>query len=329
MGNKKWTASLIVLFVIFMYVLMRFAENASHIANAVESLSANKKVKAKTPHLALIAQELDNPYWRNIEDGAKAAAETYHVQVEYIAPLRTSVEEQLKLFEKAIASRVDGIVVQSLDEQTFAPIINKAVAAHIPVVTIDTDSPMSQRMAYVGTDNYAAGEKLGETVTDMTGGKGEIGVIIGSETSPSQKLRFDGFLSVIQKHPEMKIVDIEPSNISKIQAVLQTESILRKYPDISVMVGMSALDAAGILNAVTNLRNNHVQIFGFDDVEETLQAISNGRIQATIVQKPFRMGFESIKLLSQYLQGKKTQVENFTPTEVITKNNVYLEEKQN
>ncbi|GAA3330569.1 hypothetical protein GCM10020331_083650 [Ectobacillus funiculus] len=73
--------------------------------------------------------------------------------------------------KKAIVSKVDGIVVQSLDEQMFAPIINKAVNENIPVVTIDTDSPKSERVAYVGTDNYTAGEKLGEVVAEMTGGR--------------------------------------------------------------------------------------------------------------------------------------------------------------
>lgn len=326
MGSKRWTASLIVLFVLFVYVLIRFAANTNNIEKAVESLKTTQKAKGKTAHFILIAQELDNPYWRKIEQGAKKAALTYNVQVEYIAPLQTSVEEQMKLFEKAIVSKVDGIVVQSLDEQIFAPIINKAVKEHIPVVTIDTDSPKSERVAYVGTDNYTAGEKLGEAVAEMTGGEGEIGVIIGSETSTSQKLRFNGFLSVVQKYPQMKVVEVKSSNISKIQAVLQAESMLKKHPDISIMVGMSALDAIGILNATTNMRRNNVQIFGFDDVEETLQAISNGHIQATIVQKPFDMGFQSIKILRQHLQGKAMKVEHFTPTEVITKNNIHLEE---
>lgn len=327
MGNKKWIISLLLLCALFIYILLRFAVNAQQIEKDVASLQTNESSKKGKYHFVLIAQELDNPYWRAIERGVKAASAEYDVQVEYIAPLRTSVEEQVKLLEKAIASKVDGIVVQSLDEATFAPIIDKAVAAHIPVVTIDTDAPTSQRVAYVGTDNYAAGERLGEIVADMTGGKGAIGVIVGSEASPSQQQRLEGFISVINKHPQMKIVDVLPSNISRIQATLQAESLLRKHREISIMVGTSALDAIGILNAAQNLYINDIKIFGFDDVEETLQAVSNESVQATIVQKPFDMGFQSIKILSSYLQGTNIELENFTPIEVITKTNVSLEEK--
>lgn len=327
MGNKKWIISLILLCLLFIYIFLCFAVNVRHIEKDVENLQTKGPIKNGKYHFVLIAQELDNPYWRAVEQGVKAASAEYDVQVEYIAPLRTSVEEQVKLLEKAIASKVDGIVVQSLDEKTFAPIIDKAVAAHIPVVTIDTDAPMSQRAAYVGTDNYAAGEQLGEIVAEMTGGKGAVGVIIGSEEPLSQKLRLDGFVSVINKHPQMNIVDVLPSNISRIQATLQAESMLRKHPEISIMVGTSAMDAIGILNATKNLQINHIKIFGFDDVEETLRAVSDGSIQATIVQKPFYMGFQAIKILSSYWKRQEVELENYTPIEVITKTNVSLEEK--
>ncbi|GAA3330567.1 hypothetical protein GCM10020331_083640 [Ectobacillus funiculus] len=104
----------------------------------------------------------------------------------------------------------------------------------------------------------------------------------------------------------MKVVEVMSSNISQIQAVLQGESMLKKHPDMSIMVGMSALDAIGILNATTNMRRNNVQIFGFDDVEETLQAISNGHIRATIVQKnPLIWAFNLSKFCASIYRGKQ------------------------
>jgi ribose transport system substrate-binding protein len=328
MGERKWTISLILLFVLFLYVLIHFVINTIHIEKTVQDLEDRKIVTKNKSHFIFISQEYDNPYWRKVEQGADDAADRLGVSLEYVGPFRTSAEEQIKLLEKAIASQVDGIIVQSLDEKTFTPVINKAISQHIPVITIDTDAPKSNRIAYVGTDNYAAGEQLGKTVAKFTKGSGKIGVIIGSDSSESQQMRLNGFLTIIKKYPKLHVVDILPSNISKIQATLQSESMLRNYKDISIMVGTSALDAVGILNATKNLHENKIKIFGFDDLEETLQAVSNQSIQATIIQKPNEMGFQSVRLLVDSLQGRGINKENFTPTEVVTKKNVYQEEKR-
>ncbi|WP_146024920.1 substrate-binding domain-containing protein, partial [Pseudomonas sp. FW305-BF6] len=90
--------------------------------------------------------------------------------------------------------------------------------------------------------NYKAGIQLGQTVAQMTNGKGNIGIIIGSETSESQKMRLNGLLNVIGQYPNLHVIDRSSSNISKIQASLQAEPMLRKYNNINIMVGISALD---------------------------------------------------------------------------------------
>ncbi|MBO9131056.1 sugar-binding protein [Bacillus sp. 165] len=319
MEEKKWSISLSLLFLLFVYVLIHFEINANNIENAVQKLQGREVDSKKKLHFVLISQEFDNPYWRKVQQGANVAAKNSNVNVEYIGPLRTSPEEQIKLLEKAIASQVDGIIVQSLDEKTFAPVIDKAVSQHIPVITIDTDAPKSKRIAYVGTNNFSAGEQLGKIVAAKTNGVGKIGIIIGSEKSESQQMRLNGFLNVVKKYPKLQVKAIETSNISIIQAKLQAENMLRNNTDVSIMVGTSALDAIGILNASKNLKLNKIEIFGFDDIEGTLQAVRNESIRATVIQKPYEMGLQSVRLLIDSLQGKVIEKENFTPTEVVTK----------
>ncbi|WP_027408832.1 sugar-binding protein [Anoxybacteroides tepidamans] len=325
MTNKRWTISLICMFFLFLYVLIHFVISTQRIEKTVEQLRQTARPSSSQPHFVLISQEFDNPYWRKIARGAKDAAKYYHINVEYIGPLRTSIDEQIKLLEKAIASRVDGIIVQSLNDSRFTPFINKAMDEHIPVITIDTDAPMSRRLSYVGTNNFAAGQLLGETVVSRAVGKKKIGVIIGSDASESQQLRLQGFKSVIERHPSFKIAAVASSNISRTQASIQAEIMLRAHPDISVMVGTSALDAVGILMATKNLHRDDIQIFGFDDVEETLQAIQQGKIAATVVQKPYDMGFSAVELMVEYLSGKNINKEHFTDTKVVDKTNVWME----
>jgi len=325
MSNKRWTLTFLFLIILFLYVFIQFIWTSKQMEETVEALDKRVSLHEEPPHFILIAQEFDNPYWRKVEKGAQDAAKKFQVEVEYVAPLRTSIVEQIKLLEKAIASKVDGIIVQSLDEEAFTPIINKAISKNIPIITIDTDAKASRRLSYVGTDNFAAGQLLGKTVVDMTTGQHKIGVIIGSESSDNQQERLDGFLSVIKQHPRLEVVEVQASNISRIQASIQADIMLRKYPDISVMVGTSALDAIGMTVAVKNLQRSDIQIFGFDDVEETLLAIKKGEITATIIQKPYEMGFIAVQLMSKHLQGQPIPNVYFTSSKKVDASNVQME----
>ncbi|MBB5355354.1 ribose transport system substrate-binding protein [Anoxybacillus mongoliensis] len=322
MAQKKWTISLIIFLVLFLYVFFHFITVTKQLEKTVAKLQHEQKMMSHFPHVILISQEFDNPYWRKIEQGAKEAGKQYDVNIEYIGPLRTSIEEQVKLLEKAIASRVDGIIVQNLKDEAFTPLIDKAISRNIPVITIDADAPKSRRIAYVGTNNFEAGRLLGQAVVSRVEGKQEIGVIIGTDTSENQRLRLQGFLSVITEYPRLKVVSVASSNISRIQASIQAEQMLRKQPNISVMVGTSALDAIGIRMAIKNLHREDIQIFGFDDVEETMEAIKEGDIVATVVQKPYDMGYSAVKLMADHLSGKQIDKEHFTATGVIDYQNI-------
>ncbi|MEH6937899.1 sugar-binding protein [Bacillus sp. JJ664] len=325
MKFDKWILSFTILLILFIYVLLRYEASSNQIERAIESLSISEDKKVGKKHFILIGQEYDNPYWKSVNKGAKDSAKKYDINIEYVAPLRTSVDEQLKLLEKAVASKVDGIIVQSIDNQKFTPIINQAISKNIPVITIDTDAPDSLRKSYIGTDNYKAGIQLGQTVAQMTNGKGNIGIIIGSETSESQKMRLNGLLNVINQYPNLHVVDRSSSNISKIQASLQAERMLRKYDNINIMVGISALDAIGISNATNNVFDREIQIYGFDGLEETMKGIIDHKIKATIVQKPYDMGYKGVELLYKAIHGEQIVKINHTPTEVITSDNVLQE----
>ncbi len=134
-----------------------------------------------------------------------------------------------------------------------------------------------------------AGKRMGELVVNDAGGKGRIGVIIGSELADNQQLRLDGFRSIILNTAGFEIVAVRSSNISRIQAAKQTEALLNRYTDIQTMVGLSSLDAAGIVEGVKAANRADVRVFGFDDLEETRQGIAQGAIIASVVQQPKRL----------------------------------------
>ncbi|WP_134701258.1 sugar-binding protein [Ammoniphilus sp. YIM 78166] len=317
MSDKKWKVGLIALSMIVIYLFIGFAINARTIDNVVALLRGAEVSSSQRYHVVLIEQEQRHPYWQLIERGALDAAKIYDLELEYTGPVRNNMEEQIKLLEKAIASKVDGIIVQGLNDEKFTPVINKAIDKGIPVLTIDTDAPTSRRLTYVGTDNFRAGNRLGHMVVQATGGQGKIGVLIGSDKAENQMLRLNGLKHVIDQFPGLEIVAVRPSNISRIEAVEQAIAVLAQHPEIDTMVGTSALDALGMVQAKNHVGRYEIRIIGFDDLPETLDGIRKGEIVSTLAQKPYLMGYDSIRLLHDHFRGRPLPKEHYTEVEVI------------
>jgi len=322
MSKTRWTMALVGILLVFGYFLYKFMSPALEINHLVQDMNQSSAKHESMKHVVLIAQELDNPFWRTVEQGARTSAAQRGIAIEYMGPNRINPSEQKRLLEKAIAGKPDAILLQGVKDPNYAQLIDQAVDQGIPVITVDADQPDSKRLTYVGTDNLEAGRRMGELVVSRGDGKGKIGVIIGSETADNQQLRLEGFRSVISRMKGYEIVAVRTSNISRMQAATQTEELLRQHGDMKTMVGLSALDAAGIVEGMRAANRSGLQVLGFDDVEATVQGIASGIITASIVQHPLEIGARSIELLEGYFEGTTPPVQQFIATHVMDRNHL-------
>ncbi|MBW4085228.1 sugar-binding protein [Paenibacillus sp. S150] len=320
--DKKWLSGVIVLFLLLAYLFIGFANHSARMGKIVKELSGHPAEDNPGYHIVLIEQERYHPYWEMVERGAKASADKYGIDIEFTGPVRNNMEEQISLLEKAIAAQADAIIVQGLNDEKFTPVIDKAVNRGIPVITIDTDAPASRRLAYVGTDNVAAGETLGRMVVQTTGGQGKIGVIIGSDLAKNQLQRLNGLSNIVKNYSGLKIIDVRSSNISHMEAIQQAAEMLELHPEINVMVGTSSTDVLGILQVSKRLKRIPMTIIGFDNQAETLAAIRRGDIEATVAQQPYLMGDMAVRLLYEHFQGITLKQQYFTGVKVLNKDNV-------
>ncbi len=106
-----------------------------------------------------------------MELGAKEAAAQLGMKIDYMGPIRINPAEQMNLLEKSIAAKPDAIFVQGIKEQHYDLLISKAIDQGIPVITVDADEPAEPTIAYVGTDNWEAGRRMGELVVKDAAGK--------------------------------------------------------------------------------------------------------------------------------------------------------------
>ncbi|WP_284638437.1 substrate-binding domain-containing protein [Paenibacillus silviterrae] len=304
MSNRSWNIVVITLSILFATGLAMFLFSTLRIHQWVGSLTQEQPAGDRPKRIMLISQELDNPFWRTVEQGAREASAAHAYELDYAGPFRINPLEQRKLLEKAIAAKVDALLVQGLGDPAYRELIDQAVAQGIPVITVDTDERDSKRLAYVGSNHTEAGERMGRLVAEASGGRGRIGVLVGELQASNQRERLDGFRSVIGRYPELSIVEVRSSHISRLQASRQAEELLLKHPGVGYMIGFSTLDAVGILDAVKRVQANGMTIFGFDDLRETMEGIQACTISATLVQQPREMGQTAVSLLHDFFAGR-------------------------
>ena len=287
--------------------------------------------KAKdTYHFVLVPEELDNDYWRLVEKGAKAAARELDVDLEYIGPRQANIDEHLRILKKAAAAKVDGIITQGLTEVEFVPVINEIVDKNIPVLTIDTDAPTSWRVGYIGTDNYYAGFIAGRALVEDTQGMVNVAIITGSLTAVHQQQRVRGFRDAVKNEKRIRIVAVEESHITRVQAAEKTYTILKKHPEVNAFYGTSALDAIGIARVVEQFhREQETYIIGFDTLPETIEYLQKGTIEATVVQEPYEMGYRAVKMMADIVAGHDVPAITNTETKVIRKEDLPLRPARN
>ncbi|AOM81586.1 sugar-binding protein [Salisediminibacterium beveridgei] len=273
--------------------------------------------------LALITEQMDHEYWHIVEEGVQEAGEELNIEVKYLGTRRTNYDEQSKMMDMQIAGGVDGIIVQAVNEAMFQPLIDKAVDRGIPVLTIDTDAPSSNRASYIGTDNYEAGYAAGTALADDLDGSATVAIITNSLTSTHQKLRVEGFEDAVDEYDQIDIVTVAVSNNTRIEAEQEAAAIINQHEDVDAFYGTSALDGIGIADALEgHRREEDIYTVAFDSLDETLSLLNDGAIDTIIAQQPYEMGYRSVVTMKGILEGLHYPSIQHTSVDVITLDNV-------
>jgi ribose transport system substrate-binding protein len=308
-------------------ILIFIAFNCILLYSLREVKTADGQLK---PKIVLICHVYTNPYWQYVKLGAEKAAEERNAVIEFEGPDNASSEEGIKFINMAYAAKVSGIIAYVQDEEKYIPVVNKAVEGGIPVVTVDSDAPKSKRLAYVGTDNKAAGKEGAREMISQVGSEGKIAIIMGGRNVTNQVERVSGFTEYITQNSSLVISTIESSDSFLLEAELAAKKILINNSDIKALFCTSALDGEGASKAVSSLgMAGKVKIICFDDLPETLNRIRKGIITSTIVQKPYAMGYRAVNIIMDDLEGKSSKSVNLTDVITVNKENLdkYIKEQ--
>lgn len=258
-------------------------------------------------------------FWVIAGAGAEAAGRDLDVDVHVLMPAE-GIADQKRMLEDLVTRGVDGIAVSPIDPANQTELIDR-LGQRTNLITHDSDAPDSQRLAYIGMDNYSAGRLVGELVKEALPDGGRVFLFIGRLEQDNARRRRQGVIDELldRSHdpdrfdPASEVLVGEKYTVlgtltdqfDRAKAKANAEDVLSRHRDVDAMVGFFAYNPPLILEALSQAgKLGEVAVIGFDEADETLQGILDGTVYGTVVQNPWDYGYRSIEVLTRLSRGE-------------------------
>jgi ribose transport system substrate-binding protein len=298
---------------------------------------ACKKESGK-PKVAIVT---NNPelFWTYCEAGAREAAQKNDVELIFRRPESGEVKVQMDIVNALENQGVAGMAVSVLDPDNQAGPL-KILSGKLKLLTMDNDAPGSDRICYVGTDNYAAGRMVGKLVREVMPQGGDLAIFVGEAAPLNARQRFWGVIDELDGRPARQQFPA-PKDVEKVAGkytlwqkgavtdnskretckdrVTEALAVIGDHPNVC-MVGLWAYNPPAILEAM-GAKYTQIKVVAFDEDDQTLLGIDSGRVYASVIQDPYQFGYKSVEILAAEVRGNTSKrINEAIPYRVLTKN---------
>ena len=245
----------------------------------------------------LISANLQVPYWKTAEAGFAAAAAQMKVRSDVEGPQTFDPRAERDALDQAVQKKATGILLDVTDAVLLKDGIDRAIAAGIPLITIDSDAPASKRLFFIGTNNYQAGLTGGQRLARELDGKGNV-VVFTMPDQPNLQERLAGYKVALARAPAIKITRVVDIQGDARIAFDTTTQIIRKERDkVDAFVCLEALSGKEVAGVLSSSHVTGKVVIAMDTDQETLDWVQKKLIAATIAQKPYTMAFVGLQML--------------------------------
>lgn len=293
---------------------------------------------------ALVPKAMNNPFFDFARDGCmQAAADLEDVECLYIGPGEHTEADQIRVVEDLITRRVDGLAVSPSNATAMARALGRAQEAGIPVITWDSDllaGDAALRTTYVGTENRAMGVAQARLVQELKPEGGRICIQSGGPAAMNHNERMQGLRDTLAGAPSAAApgqrlegengwteVSACPlyTNDDFPLAVQQMADILASEPDLdvfSITGGFPQFVDQAYRQAVEPYRDRieskDLVIIGADVLPMQLDLLAEGLSHGQVGQRPYAMGYQSMEVLLQLVEGGEVDDPIYTGLDVLT-----------
>lgn len=285
--------------------------------------------KTDTLSIGVMPKLVGIDYFNACERGAREAAAELGVELIYDGPVTNDVTQQAEMLDAWITRRFDVIAVAPNDPHALAPTLRRARAQGIEVLTWDADSDEDSRAYFV---NQAPVREFGHTLIEVMaaqiGGEGQVAIVTGSLTAANQNAWMEHMREAVsESYPGLEIVTVKPSEEDQQLAFQVTQDLLKAYPGLKGIFGITTVAAPGAAEAVRQAgRSGEVAVTGVSTPNQMRPYVEDGTVKEFVLWSPVDLGYLTVyagKLLRDtgtlpptFAAGRLGEV-NVTDTEVL------------
>ncbi|POQ99669.1 D-ribose ABC transporter substrate-binding protein [Alkalispirochaeta sphaeroplastigenens] len=281
-----------------------------------------KEADSTAPVLGLSVSTLNNMFFVTLRDGAQEAARELGVQL-LVVDSQDDPTREASNIQDLLQRGVSALLINPTDSDAIAPSVHRANQSGVPVFTIDRGAHGGTVVSHIASDNVAGGSLAAEYLLQKIGGTGEIAELQGIPGTSAARDRGAGFNSVVSGSAHVRLVAAQTANFNRtegldvFQNILQAQTNLKgvfAHNDEMILGAIQAAEAAG--------RARDMIFVGFDAVEDALTAVADGKLHATVAQKPAEMGRLGVITALNYLAGKPVESSIPVDLQLVTAENV-------
>ncbi|MCP4690777.1 MAG: substrate-binding domain-containing protein, partial [Desulfobacterales bacterium] len=261
--------------------------------------------------IALSIADLSSPYYLSLFQGIKDAATLYGPTLVY-ADAKNNDAQQLTDISNFLSRSVDLLIIVPTNSETVSPGLELADQSGVRVITVDRKSSGGRILCHIESDNREGGQMAAKVIARRLKGIGRIIEFEGIPGTSSTEERGYGFNKALKPHPGLNVVTREIANFDRKQAYSRMTSLLKKNSECDAIFAHDDSMALGVIEALEDAGVEPFPvIIGYDGIREAMDAVQQGKLTATIAQKPAEMGHMAIQNAAIFFWGDRPLFLNY------------------
>ena len=265
---------------------------------------------ASAERIGLVISTQNNPFFVTLKEGAEAKAkELGHDLI--VLDSQDNPAKELGNVEDLLVKGVDVLLINPTDSDAVVSSVKAANRSKIPVVTLDRAANGGNVVSHVASDNVLGGEMAGNFIVEKLGGKGKVVELEGIPGTTAARDRGTGFNKAAAG--KLEVVAKQAADFDRTKGLNVMENILQAQPEIQAVFAHNDEMALGALKAI-EASGRDIFVVGFDATDDAVAAVKEGKLAATVAQKPAEIGAIGVEVADKIV--KKQAVQKNVPVEL-------------
>ena len=267
-------------------------------------VAVSSAASAAGEKIGLVVSTQNNPFFVTLKEGAVKKANELGYEL-IVLDSQNDPSKELGNVEDLLVKGVDVLLINPTDSDAVVSSVRAANRSKIPVVTLDRAANGGKVVSHVASDNVLGGEVAGNYIVEKLGGKGKVVELEGIPGTTAARDRGEGFNKAIVG--KLDVVAKQAADFDRTKGLTVMENILQAQPEINAVFAHNDEMALGALKAIESSGRKNVIVVGFDATDDAVAAVKDGKLSATVAQKPAEIGAIGVEVADKIIKNQPVQ----------------------